>query len=256
MRHVLEHNVDWRRILANAVASFRKRMVLIIFTPMSDETRTIATSNTVTSFPVPDISFRKEDLTDYFSHLKYTEASFATDTVYGIEHLFYIEKQPLITGSAMPEPVEFDEPLLRELDAWSNAGLTARFWWRDDDAVTDTLQLRCLLDIARNARIVPAIAVVPEHADDSLVTLLSSTECCVWQHGWGHYTYTAGEFGEARATDLMADDVGSWASTPSIPCSVRRGGSVCSFLLSICFRCVSRNSFPASAISASPRARS
>ena len=33
MRDVLEHNADWSRILANAVAWFKKRMALIIFTP-------------------------------------------------------------------------------------------------------------------------------------------------------------------------------------------------------------------------------
>ena len=92
MRHVLEHNVDWRRILANAMASFKKRMVLVIFTPLAETTRQIATSTSVTSVPVPDISFRKEDLTDYFARCKYSEESLTTDTQYGTEHVFYIEK--------------------------------------------------------------------------------------------------------------------------------------------------------------------
>lgn len=35
LRHVLEHNHDWRAILRNAIASFTKRMVLVIFTPDS-----------------------------------------------------------------------------------------------------------------------------------------------------------------------------------------------------------------------------
>jgi GT2 family glycosyltransferase len=194
MRHVLEHNVDWRLILANAVASFRRRMVLIIFTPFSDSTRIISTSQTVTSVPVPDISFRKEDLTEYFHHLKYSEATFETDTQYGTEHLFYVEK-------ADGEPAV--DSLQRELEAWSGAGMTPRFWWRDDDAATDTPQLRRLLAIAHETAIVPAIAVVPEQADESLAALLSTAECCVWQHGWGHHAHTAGEFGEGRPTDSM-----------------------------------------------------
>src|SRR5271166_500073 len=33
LRHVLEHNPDWRVLLANAVQSFTKRMVLVVFTP-------------------------------------------------------------------------------------------------------------------------------------------------------------------------------------------------------------------------------
>jgi hypothetical protein len=92
MRHVLEHNYDWRRILANAVASFKKRMVLIIFTPLTETTRQIATSRILTSSPVPDISFRKGDLTDLFKHCQYTEEALATDTQYKTEHIFYIEK--------------------------------------------------------------------------------------------------------------------------------------------------------------------
>jgi hypothetical protein len=92
MRHVLEHNVAWRRILANAVASFTKRMVLIIFTPFADTTRVIAAATHVTSVPTPDISFRKEDLTDYFKQFHYREESLNTDTQYQTESVFYIEK--------------------------------------------------------------------------------------------------------------------------------------------------------------------
>lgn len=33
MRHILEHNYEWRAILDNALASFTERMVLILFTP-------------------------------------------------------------------------------------------------------------------------------------------------------------------------------------------------------------------------------
>ena len=60
--------------------------------------------------------------------------------------------------------------------------------------------------IARDYGLLPAIAVVPERADDSLARLLCRAECCVWQHGWGHHTHTAGEFGEGRALDLMERD--------------------------------------------------
>ena len=87
MRHVLEHNHNWSNILANAVNSFKKRMVLIIFTPFTDKTRQIAKST-----DIPDISFRKEDLTEFFKQFKYTEESLETDTQYKTEHIFYIEK--------------------------------------------------------------------------------------------------------------------------------------------------------------------
>ncbi len=92
MRHVLEHNVDWKLILGNAVGSFGRRMVLIVFTPMAETTGVIATSSVETSIPVPDISFKREDLTECFAHLKYSEESLKTDTQYGTEHVFYIER--------------------------------------------------------------------------------------------------------------------------------------------------------------------
>ncbi len=87
MRHVLEHNYDWRKVLSNAVSSFKKRMVLIIFTPFTNKTQQIATWS-----GIPDIAFRKKDLTKFFRQLKYTEESLKTDTQYNTEHIFYIEK--------------------------------------------------------------------------------------------------------------------------------------------------------------------
>jgi hypothetical protein len=88
MRHILEHNHNWRRILENALDSFSKRMVLVIFTPFGEETRQISTNWS----DVPDISFRKDDLLDYLKHLRYREETVATDTQYKTEHIFYIEK--------------------------------------------------------------------------------------------------------------------------------------------------------------------
>lgn len=88
MRHVLEHNHEWQSILANAIESFRNRMVLIIFTPFGEQTRQISSS-----FGIPDIAFRKEDLTKLFDHLQYREESLVTATLYGFECIFYIERR-------------------------------------------------------------------------------------------------------------------------------------------------------------------
>lgn len=92
LRHVLEHNVEWQRILEGAIASFRNRMVLILFTPFAETTRVLTTALHCTSVAVPDISFRKDDLTRAFEGLKTTEESLRTDTQYGIEHVFYLER--------------------------------------------------------------------------------------------------------------------------------------------------------------------
>lgn len=88
MRHVLEHNFDWQPILRNAIQSFRRRMVLVIFTPFADETRQIATAWD----DIPDLSFRKTDLTAFLTGCRYTEESLPTRTLYGQEHVFYLQK--------------------------------------------------------------------------------------------------------------------------------------------------------------------
>ena len=64
LRHVLEHNpTGWRQILSNAVQSFSKKMVLVIYTPFGDVTRNIRREiPRDTKVPVA-ISFRKEDIT-------------------------------------------------------------------------------------------------------------------------------------------------------------------------------------------------
>jgi hypothetical protein len=93
-----------------------------------------------------------------------------------------------------------------ELGLWADAGIAARFWCRDDDAAADVPQLRRLLDVARDSDISIALAVIPERADDSLGRLVSTENCCIWQHGWGHHFHHAGEFGEARPLDLMVRD--------------------------------------------------
>jgi hypothetical protein len=87
MRHVLEHNYDWKKVLANAVSSFKKRMVLIIFTPFTNRTQQVASWS-----GIPDIAFRKEDLTRFFSQFDYAEESLETCTQYKTEHIFYIKK--------------------------------------------------------------------------------------------------------------------------------------------------------------------
>ena len=92
MRHVLEHNADWSLILKNAIASFKKRMTLVIFTPFGNVTRQIASSNDMTRFAVPDISFNREQLVTLFEGIIFFEETVHSETQYGIEHLFYLEK--------------------------------------------------------------------------------------------------------------------------------------------------------------------
>ncbi|MEZ5283923.1 MAG: hypothetical protein R2712_03755 [Vicinamibacterales bacterium] len=91
MRHVLEHNYGWRRILSNALASFTSRMVLVIFTPWSDdETKAI---RFVERVGVPDIAFRRQDIVEMLQGLEWELRELTSPAViYGQEHVFLIHR--------------------------------------------------------------------------------------------------------------------------------------------------------------------
>ncbi len=92
MRHILEHNYEWKTILYNALESFRKRMCLILFTPLVDTTRVIATNPGYGH--VPDISFSMRELEDIFKYhgVKYSYETIKSETQYGEETVIYLEK--------------------------------------------------------------------------------------------------------------------------------------------------------------------
>ena len=93
MRHVLEHNQDWQRILRNAVASFTRRMALVIFTPLADYTTVLCNREYAPGLFIPDISFARRDLVREFEPHLVGEESLQTATQYGLEHVFYLEKR-------------------------------------------------------------------------------------------------------------------------------------------------------------------
>jgi hypothetical protein len=99
MRHVLEHNYDWDNVLTNAVASFNKKMCLILFTPFSPKTHEIA-HNLVHGVDVPDISFKRKDIEKHFSEYKWKlVANIPTKHAYRVEHVYFItKKSPSIVG--------------------------------------------------------------------------------------------------------------------------------------------------------------
>ena len=86
LRHVLEHNLQWVTILANALASCQK-LVLVVFTPFSDLTHVITWNENVVP-RVPDISFRQDDLTAMFN--QWQSETFKSATQYGEETIFYV----------------------------------------------------------------------------------------------------------------------------------------------------------------------
>ena len=76
------------------------------------------------------------------------------------------------------------DALARECDAWAEGGRRVELWWRDDDAIQDTPELRRLIGMAR----VPlSLAVIPAGLDPSLPALLKSHgSVSVLQHGFDH----------------------------------------------------------------------
>lgn len=91
MRHVIEHNYNWKSVLENALASFTKKMVLVIFTPWSSTmTKEISFE---TQVGVPNISFLRNDILDYVNKFSFTEKTIdSPETGFQVEHLFFITK--------------------------------------------------------------------------------------------------------------------------------------------------------------------
>lgn len=95
VRHILEHNPNWLIILQNALNSFNKRMVLTLFTPYQNETTIIAKypNFNKTGVEMVDIGFLRDDIVNEFSGIKwFSVENIKTDTQYGIEHVFFLEK--------------------------------------------------------------------------------------------------------------------------------------------------------------------
>jgi hypothetical protein len=94
MRHVLEHNYDWKLILENACKSFNKKMCLVLFTPFSNVSKEIA-HNLKHGVDVPDLSFNKDELLSIFEKHNITHElkTIESNTGYRCEHIFYLNKR-------------------------------------------------------------------------------------------------------------------------------------------------------------------
>jgi hypothetical protein len=89
MRHVLEHNYDWEKILDNAMVSFNKKMCLVIFTPFAIETHEIS-HNRDAGVDAPNISFNREDIE---KHLVGSWTMKTVNTNGFQEYIYFISKQ-------------------------------------------------------------------------------------------------------------------------------------------------------------------
>ena len=60
LRHVLEHNYDWPLVLVNAFDSILDRLIVVLFTPLVDETHVMFTEPDHDEVPV--IAFNLDDI--------------------------------------------------------------------------------------------------------------------------------------------------------------------------------------------------
>jgi hypothetical protein len=92
MRHVLEHNYEWDKILHNAIKSANKKICVVMFIPFNDdETKQLAFN----SIGVPDLAISKNkfySILQEYSNIKYSCVNYKTETQYGYEQIIYIEK--------------------------------------------------------------------------------------------------------------------------------------------------------------------
>jgi len=100
--------------------------------------------------------------------------------------------------NSMPDSSDVPNPawsaLMGELDAWADAGRTASFWWRDDDAADHIPALDRLLELRAETGVPLALAVIPAIATNALRDRLANEpDASVLQHGYSHKDFNAGE---------------------------------------------------------------
>lgn len=88
LRHVLEHIPDWHRVLDNAAACARRRLAVVLFTPLGETTRRLVDTWQV------DWSFRLEDITARLPGFDVRDEHVDTACQYDSgEHLIYAIKR-------------------------------------------------------------------------------------------------------------------------------------------------------------------
>ena len=103
--------------------------------------------------------------------------------------------------------------LERELDLWAESGKQASFWWRDDDAISETSQLHILDHLSQSFDIPVSIAIIPAFLEASLPKYLQKRDhFSVLQHGYSHTSYAAKgvkkiELGGERVLDIIATEL-------------------------------------------------
>ncbi len=80
MRHVIEHNLEWKEVLSNVVKCAQRRLLVIVFTFIVPETRYEFDKD-----GVPCISFKREEVLEVMHPWKPLEFFCGTDTCWLID---------------------------------------------------------------------------------------------------------------------------------------------------------------------------
>jgi hypothetical protein len=90
MRHILEHNYQWEKVLKSALESFRHKFCLILFTPFVETTHEIGHNRPI-GIDVPDLAFSRADIERHFSGLKWRLMdNIRTQSQYHVEHVYFV----------------------------------------------------------------------------------------------------------------------------------------------------------------------
>jgi hypothetical protein len=93
LRHVLEHNDNWEKVLQNALESFGKKLFLCLFTPLGEVTKEIA-HNKHLGVDVPDISFCRHDIEKHLADFDWKLiANIETKSQYNVENVYLIQRK-------------------------------------------------------------------------------------------------------------------------------------------------------------------
>lgn len=103
-------------------------------------------------------------------------------------------------------------PLEAELALWQSQALTLPLWWRDDDAIAATPQLKELTKLSESLALPVHLAIIPRDADEELAEHVARHLTLIpVVHGWAHHNNAPqnekkSEFRLHRPMDKITDD--------------------------------------------------
>ncbi len=94
IRHILEHNDEYEKILNNGLQSFKKVLILILFTPLSNSASTVLNTIQLSGYTIPDISFNESEIISIIerNNCRYEKIEFSNSlTQYNVETIFIVK---------------------------------------------------------------------------------------------------------------------------------------------------------------------